>query len=57
MRLSKVPRRCQQSHVEAAVEAEAVAASMAPGLARGDPATAASQAAGLEVTMLPRVDR
>lgn len=56
-RLSKVQRRFQQSHVEAAVEAEAVAASMAPGLARGGPATAASRAAGLEVTMLPRVDR
>lgn len=56
-RLSKVQRRCQQSHVGVAVEAEAVAASMAPGLARGVPATAASQAAGLEVTMLPRVDR
>lgn len=56
-RLSKVQRRCQQSHVGAAVEVEAVAASMALGLARGGPAMAASQAAGLEVKMLPRVDR
>lgn len=54
-----MPRRCQQRPVEAAVaaEAEAEAASTALGPAREVPATAASRAAGLEATMLPRVDR